>query len=292
MYIDSVKTPSVQHHVLSHRLRFSVTKIGWIYLAICLIVLLVTFATTHYFALAASLFLLSFFLVSTAVAAIEIKGLRFEFEKPPTVFSGDELHITAYVSSRLGLIDGFYIMMDGSVIQSVPLRHAKKQVFYLRIPTSVRGWHKLKHMEVATLFPFRFLFLVHPVPCDLNYLVYPQPVEPNDHQAKKDDNDTDMDRRPFQPGDSMYRVDWKAVGRGQGVWIKTFEQAEGDLIYDWSLWNDLDDELKISYLTYNLLIDEQNHREYGLKLPHYRIEPGNGDQHLKHCLTALATLHG
>ncbi len=97
--------------------------------------------------------------------------------------------------------------------------------------------------------------------------------------------------REYQRGDPLQRIAWKAVARGAGWYTKLFDGAGGggpirlDLE---SLPATLSTEQKLSRLTAWVLACERATRGYALSLPGTRIAAGQGREHRRAVLTALA----
>lgn len=106
--------------------------------------------------------------------------------------------------------------------------------------------------------------------------------------------------RAYQRGDPMKWVAWRksthALAAGTGLVAREPARHQSP-----DLWLNLDDspglagltmEARLSRLTTWLLQAEAQHADggaaYGLILGSYRVSPGHGDQHLRHCLDALA----
>jgi uncharacterized protein (DUF58 family) len=97
--------------------------------------------------------------------------------------------------------------------------------------------------------------------------------------------------RAYQRGDPLQRVAWKAVARGAGWYTKQFEGAGGGgpvLLDLASLPPSLSLEHKLSRLTAWVLGCERAGRAYALALPGASLAAGQGREHRRAVLTALA----
>lgn len=95
--------------------------------------------------------------------------------------------------------------------------------------------------------------------------------------------------RPFQPGDSLRRIAWKAYARGQGLHTKQY--AGTDVVshlFDWESLPSLGTEARLSQLCRWVLDAHSRGEAYGLRLPGLVIEPNVGPTHRERCLNALA----
>ena len=95
----------------------------------------------------------------------------------------------------------------------------------------------------------------------------------------------------YQPGDPLQRVAWKAVARGAGWYTKQFEGGGGGgpVVLDWhALPHALDVEARLSRLTAWVLAAERVARPFALSLPGTALPAGQGREHRRAALTALA----
>ena len=131
-------------------------------------------------------------------------------------------------------------------------------------------------------------------------LVYPKPVSgeiPLDQIFKSDnrngiENDDNIDffgHRKYQPGDSLKRLDWKALARGRGYLIKHFTRnVDDDIWLNWSEIHGDNTEEKLSILCRVVIELSRIETRFGLSMPGVSIAPDNGHSHKKDCLKALA----
>ena len=99
--------------------------------------------------------------------------------------------------------------------------------------------------------------------------------------------------RTYQPGDPMQRVAWKAVARGIGWHSKQFEGGGGggSVHLDWnSLPPVLAPKQRIARLTAWVLAAERAARPFRLTAPGIELPTGQGRDHRRAALTALALM--
>jgi uncharacterized protein (DUF58 family) len=99
--------------------------------------------------------------------------------------------------------------------------------------------------------------------------------------------------RTYQPGDPMQRVAWKAVARGIGWHSKQFEGGGGGgpVHLNWdALPQKLDPKVKIARLTAWVLAAERAARPFRLTAPGISLATGQGREHRRAALTALALM--
>jgi uncharacterized protein (DUF58 family) len=170
----------------------------------------------------------------------------------------------------------------------------------LAIPTRRRGRLRLDRFVIATRHPlglFRAWAVVHPV---WSAVVWPRPAERSaippgvetDTGGAQDRAQGDEDfagLRPFQPGDSLRRIAWKAYARGQGLHTKQYAGTDvTSHVFDWDSLAGLDIEARLSQLCRWVLDAHERGEAFGLRLPGLSIPTNIGTAHRQHCLNALA----
>ena len=171
----------------------------------------------------------------------------------------------------------------------------------LMAPTRERGRIPLGRLTVSSDYPlglWRGWAYVH---FPLEGIAYPAPepappplprgLEGADAQAPARGGDADLaGLRTYQPGDPPQRVAWKAVARGAGWYTKAFDgtQGGGPAVLDWDALAPLDSEARLSRLTAWVLAAERAARPFALRLPGFELPQGQGREHRRAALTALA----
>ena len=115
----------------------------------------------------------------------------------------------------------------------------------------------------------------------------------DDHSVARGDNADLAGLRSYQPGDPMQRVAWKAVARGAGWHTKQFEGGGGGgpVSLGWeALPATLDSKTRIARLTAWVLAAERAARPFALTAPGIALATGQGREHRRAALTALALM--
>jgi len=95
--------------------------------------------------------------------------------------------------------------------------------------------------------------------------------------------------RPYQPGDPLRRIAWKAYARGQGLHTKQYAGTDVvSHVFDWDSLPTLGSEARLSQLCRWVLEAHERGEAFGLRLPGTAIEPNVGTAHRERCLNALA----
>ena len=170
----------------------------------------------------------------------------------------------------------------------------------LELPALRRGRVPLARFVVATRHPlglFRAWAVVHP---EYAAVAWPKPAErgrvphgvETDTGGAQDRAQGDADfagLRPFQAGDSLRRVAWKAYARGLGLHTKQYAGTDVvSHVFDWDSLEGLDAEARLAQLCRWVLDAHERGEAFGLKLPRQAIAANVGPLHRQHCLTALA----
>ncbi len=97
--------------------------------------------------------------------------------------------------------------------------------------------------------------------------------------------------REFQDGDPPQRIAWKAVARGAGWYTKEFDGVGGGgpVTLSWtSLPDAFTNEARLSRLTAWVVAAERAARPFALRMPGTSLTAGQGRDHLRNALVALA----
>ena len=172
----------------------------------------------------------------------------------------------------------------------------------LMAPTQTRGRIPLGRLMLSSNFPLGLWHGWAYVHFPLEGIAYPAP-EPSapplprgraGSEAVVRDAGGDDDLaglREYQRGDPPQRVAWKAVARGAGWYSKAFEGAGGGgpVALEWTaLPSQLDTEARLSRLTAWVLVAERAAQPFSLGLPGFVLPSGQGREHRRAALTALA----
>lgn len=249
---------------------------------------------------------LAFLLASIGLAAMHhchgnLAGLELRLAAAESAFAGGE------VAYRVLLDNGAVtprprielgIGRDLSTVADLP--PAGSAEVELRRPAERRGRVPLDRYVVATRHPlglFRAWAVVH-TPHDA--IAWPAPASggrtppgvQTDTGGAQDHALGDHDfagLRPFQVGDSLRRIAWKAYARGQGLHTKQYAGTDVvSHVFDWDSLPSLGTEARLSQLCRWVLDAHSRGEAYGLRLPGLAIEPKMGPTHRDRCLNALA----
>jgi uncharacterized protein (DUF58 family) len=172
----------------------------------------------------------------------------------------------------------------------------------LSTPTRERGRVALGRVTLSSDYPlglWRGWAYVH---FPLEGIAFPAPepsapplpfgVDGPDAFARGRGGDADLaGLREYQRGDPLQRVAWKAVARGAGWYSKAFDGTGGGgpVVLDFAaLPAAFDTEVRLSRLAAWVLAAERAARPFGLRVPGSSLPVGQGREHRRAALTALA----
>ncbi|WP_223296805.1 DUF58 domain-containing protein [Thiorhodovibrio frisius] len=171
----------------------------------------------------------------------------------------------------------------------------------LPVPTERRGPLPLGEVLIETRYPLGLFRAWSLVSVDAVATVYPRPaphagappqLSSVDHNASGDQGigaDDFVGARSYAPGDSLKRIDWKALARERGLVVKQFGGDRAARVWlDWNALPPVDEETRTALLCRQVLNASEQHLVYGLRLPGLSVERGQGDAHKHRCLSVLA----
>ena len=249
---------------------------------------------------------LTFLLFSLALVAMlhtyrNLAGLQLAGGGASPVFAGEAAGFRIRLESDRRAHQAIALGWRGEplVLSDVPLGEGVAlQVFH---PAPNRGWLKPERLRVESRFPLGLFVAWSWLDLDVRGLVYPRPLETAPPPRGSEDRggeegqrsagqgaDDFQGLRPYQPGDSRRRLDWKAFSRGQGLLVRDFTALAGS-----ELWLDftvLDGatETRLSWLCQAVLDCSARQLRFGLRLPGVELSPATGDSQRDAALQALA----
>ena len=196
--------------------------------------------------------------------------------------------------------DNIHISFRDAAESILQLEAGQTAKVVLTVAGSRRGPLRAGRILVQSTFPLGLAYCWTWLNLDAEVLVWPAPVEspfplvnadrePGAPDARRAVSDDVVGLRSYQRGDSMRQIVWKHYARDKGLYKKDLAQYSG--IDNWLRWEDFyqgDAEICLSHLCY--WVQEMTHLQtvFGLQLPGYLLEPGQGEQHRLEALNALA----
>lgn len=252
-------------------------------------------------------FLLTFMLGSMGLIALvhtylNLVGIRIMSIGARPVFAGQtvrfDIRVRAGKRNRVGIRFSF---PQGASTDAERLPAAGDETVQIPLPALRRGFLRPGPLRISTLFPTGLFVAWYEFRTDAACPVYPHPLtarvnsvmqmagngEQEDVGGKGVDDFEGL--KPYQPGDPLRHISWKAYAKGKGLYSKSFSGLTGSVrMIDWDELVEKDMEKRLSILCGLVLKAHGEKQEYGLKLPGSFIEPAWSDAHKHKCLLALA----
>lgn len=289
--------------VLLHRRRIYIlpTRLGLAYAAMVFAMVLGGLNYNNNLGLGLAFLLVSLGLVAMHHCHGTLSGLALRLLSTQSAFAGQRVRFGLLLENRARAPRPRIEVTTGAgapCVVDVPASGSAPAE--VEMAASQRGRIRLERFVLATRHPlglFRAWAVVHP---DYSAIAWPRPSEQRvpprgvetdtggaqDH-AKGEEDFAGL--KPYQPGDSLRRIAWKAYARGQGLHTKQYAGTDVvSHVFDWDSLPDLDTESRLSQLC-RWVIDAHDCGEaFGLRLPGQAIEANIGTAHYERCLTALA----
>jgi uncharacterized protein (DUF58 family) len=249
---------------------------------------------------------LAFLLVSLGLVAMHhchgtLSGLALRLHSTRSAFAGQDVSFGLLLENQSRAArPRIEVGVDGDPTSVVDVPPAGSVPAGIAIRAERRGRVPLTRFVLATRHPlglFRAWAVVHP---EYAAIAWPRPADRSlpppsvetDTGGAQDGARGEEDfagLKPYQAGDSLRRIAWKAYARGQGLHTKQYAGTDVvSHVFDWDSLAGLDVETRLAQLC-RWVVDAHEHGEaFGLRLPGLAIEPNLGTAHLEHCLNALA----
>lgn len=326
--IDSWLTrriPQDNEQRINHRNIFIIpTRFGASFLFFILLLFLLGTNYQNNVIILISYFLVSFFVVTLLHSFFNLSGLKFQAKNSIQGFVDTQLYFPLIITSKksrfnirfsfeqstawLKKKDKEQVNENNSAeIAVVQLALGESEI---QVPYRVyqRGQYSLGRMLIASEYGFGLFRAWTRLDFAQQVTAYPKPItylwsdtqqsvagdEVKDKVESYQDSfqpgqDEFNQLRPYQLGESLSRVSWKHVARGQGWFTKQYQQAlAGKLQLNFEYLPAGTLEQRLSWLSYAIKDCSNKQIAFSLKLPDQELAYDNSSQHTLQCLTALA----
>jgi len=277
------------------------SKVG-LFFGLCLLVMLMTainFQNNLSYAL--TFLLATLFVIAILHTFANLSGLTIRALRAQSAFPGQQSEFDVQIE-RGKQRDHYalHLKWPDSTEGLVNLVGVDKVRVQLHTAVGKRGWYSPGRLLLESTYPLGLLRCWTWVDLDLHALVYPQPRssaelpglatdQPDGASVPVTGSDDFFGFRDYRHGDSLRRIHWKGLARGQGVQSKQYAAyADRSVWLDWDMFPGLGTEQRLSHLCYWALEFDSRNEEYGLRLPGVVIEPGTGEKHRDLLLKELA----
>lgn len=296
------RAPLAQLHVLHLKnLYILPTRTGLLFLGLALLVWLLGTNYQNNLILALAYMQISLMIMVILRTFSNLAGLEIRAAGSAPNFAGQPVgFIVQLRTANPAGADNIHISFRDAAESILQLEAGQTAKVVLTVAGSRRGPLRAGRILVQSTFPLGLAYCWTWLNLDAEVLVWPAPVEspfplvnadrePGAPDARRAVSDDVVGLRSYQRGDSMRQIVWKHYARDKGLYKKDLAQYSG--IDNWLRWEDFyqgDAEICLSHLCY--WVQEMTHLQtvFGLQLPGYLLEPGQGEQHRLEALNALA----
>ncbi|MCH7694987.1 MAG: DUF58 domain-containing protein [Proteobacteria bacterium] len=311
----SVTHTTARKHIPRQRIYIFAGRYGLIFCAMLIVMLLGAVNYNNSMSYMLTFLLCSLFMVCMLHTYRNLRGLMINAADSRPVFAGETAYFPLLIDNRLGQTR---IAID---IHVSPKHRPKKQTGqtypdnlcinvnagdliskYLSMPAHKRGILKPGRLRITSTFPLGLFRVWSYVEAGQSCLVYPQPAGnsqlplASEHDAQEqagvhDGTDDFTGFKPYRPGDSIRKINWKALAREQGLLVKHFSGSGSDkLMLHWGQCQHMTGtEQRLSQMCLWIIEADKQGIYYGLDIAPVTIDFGKGDSHKHQCLAALAT---
>ena len=176
----------------------------------------------------------------------------------------------------------------------------QRRVISFKLPTSQRGKFLPPRLLLQSVYPLGLIRAWTYVYFDQIAWVAPKPVECvrrsssrlNDEGQQQTNNNGQEDfndLKKYIQGESLSRVSWAHLAKGQGLLSKQFVEFQTEQnILDYNDMPAIEHEMKLSQMAYWVRRFSEEQKAFSLKLPVNSLAMGQGDEHLAKALRFLA----
>jgi hypothetical protein len=312
------RMPSNTKHTLTNRNIFILpTRFGFAYLIFIVLLFLLGTNYQNNTILLLSYLLASLFITVMIHSFYNLSRLTILSGKKQFTFANQQALFPINIQSKKRHFDLNFQFVGKSLVSNViRLDQCDASETDLLLPclAKKRGIYDLGRVKMQSEYPlglfktwsmldFAHKLVVFPQPKGLgsinNYLTgFDESSQSSYLNSSNDGIDEFSELRNHIVGESLARIAWKQLARGQGKLSKHYQSQEGALL--WLKLKDMpsnDIEEKLSFLSFLILEYGKTNREYGLFLngsssihdSGLKIMPSSGYQHQQNCLIALAS---
>ncbi len=282
------------------------TRFGCVFLLFCLATLLLAINYANSLVYIIVFWLASMFCVAIFKTWHNLVGIHLQGNAPAPIFVDDEASFPIVLESYKRSYHAIAVSLD---TQTIYLDCPKKSNIqgHLFAYADERGILSLPRFKISTTYPLGLIQAWSYIDLDQHIICYPKPLEcpfpigtqvasedtdNSDHSTNQAGVDIYEGLKSYQVGDNISRIHWPAFAKGQGLYIKQFNQAASA-----DFWIDYFDfsghlEDRLSKMCYWVLQLHDAQKPFGIRLGTLEIEPNHSASHLNECLKALALFEG
>lgn len=258
------------------------------------VLLLVALNYGNNLALLLTVWLAALGLISAVHGQRNLHGLNLSPRLPDSAFAGEAIDLTWRIENPAGRMR--YAVRLGAAGVEVNLPRVETEaVVHLSLPPAARGWYTPLICWIETAYPLGLFRVWGRCQAAGRCLIYPAPARTDVTLPMQAPNAATHDElsgfRPYQAGDALRQVHWKAYAAGRGLHTRLYSGSEAPehvVTLDWAHTSGLDTEARLSQLCRWVLDADAAGLTYSLTLPGRHIAAAGGAAQRLICLEALA----
>ena len=278
------------------------TKRGLAYLFTLLIMLIASINYALSLGYALCFLLTGLFGASLLHTYRNVAGITCEKISSEHVFVGQKTQFAVDIKNKTKLGRVGVTIKCADAFDAIDIKPGDVSTAMLIKPATTRGIVKLGRITVTSSYPlglWRTWCYVH---SDEQSLIYPRPesnppplpssnTDSSGEIAQKSIQGDVSGLRNYNPGDAIAAIAWKAAARGQGLFVKTFddENVGGQTQLNLAITDLHDTEQQLCRLCAWVLAAEQAQTDYSFDVENTQLAAGHGAAHKRTALMALAS---
>lgn len=278
------------------------TKRGLAYLFSLLIMLIASINYALSLGYALCFLLTGLFAASLLHTYRNVAGITCQTVSSENLFVGQRAHFAVSIKNKTKLDRIGVRLKCAQASDVIDIDSGQISRAVLSKATNTRGILKLGRITITSSYPlglWRTWCYLH---SDEDCMVYPSPEQSppplpslHNHTTGEKPRQTHQGDvaglREYHPGDAISSIAWKAAARGQGLFVKTFdeENAGGETHLSLASTDLHDTEQQLSRLCAWVLAAEKSQTDYAFDVEDTQLAPGHGPNHQLNALMALAT---
>ncbi len=284
------------------RYRVKITRWGYLYILITIIIAMGAANTGNNLLYLLSSALLALMMISGISSIANLTGLEVTISPPQEIFASHPAPFRVTLKRRRWPLPATLVGVraQSQEVKGIIMGSPKKEETIMWLTFPHRGKAKLSSIEVVSAFPLGFFTRSRKIEVNQELLVFPSPIPTPFKKGEgegqgeyspgksKGMGDEVLELRPYQEGDPLKRMDWKATARKGELIVREMADAQGDMVIvqvnrGTGNWEEI-----LGRATYLILKSAKRGMAVGLILPDRALKPARGERHLHALLEALA----
>lgn len=292
-------------------MKLKITKLGFFYIFLTIVIGISAINTGNNLLFVMDSFLLSFMLISSWFAKLNLRWIEVSFSFPEECYAQVPTLIKIYLINRKRIIPSFLIKLS---FQLKNFKHnnsffvtyfivEKTSEKILSINGIERGYNYLENIVLSSNFPFNFFVLKRPLKIKTQFIAFPKPIKCEEfwedfiYQTGKEKTSSSEEGsgefkgiRNYFPGIPKKYISWKHTAKfEETIKVKYFSQEIiNPVLIDFEEIKISDLETKLSCITYLILENFKRGIPTGLKIKHKLFLPQINYFHKINMLKELA----